>query len=60
MPTALNWSSGKGVTVQNTTFSDFDNSDNCLGSIPIEFDKDDKRDGHFNYVSSFNNVYYSC
>jgi hypothetical protein len=58
MPTTI-WRSdiaNYGAKLSNVIFSDFDDEDECQGSMPIKFSTDEIRDGHWNYVSSFNNV----
>jgi len=49
-------STNKGVRLVNVQFFDFDHDDACENSVPIGFNTDDKRDGHWDYVSSFTNV----
>jgi hypothetical protein len=45
-----------GVALQNVHFSHFDHSDECISSVPITFNTDSMRDGHWDYASSFKNV----
>ncbi len=45
----------RGAKLENVSFSLFDQSDRCSPSIPIAF-RSDKRDGHWDYMSSFTNV----
>lgn len=50
-----------GVKVTNVQFTDFDHDDECSGSVAVGFraaqlSDPDVNDGHFNYVSSFENV----
>ena len=66
MHTAIYWfdrvfsdgssASNRGARLDNVKFFDFDHDDECSNSVPIGFNTRDKRDGHWNYVSSFNNV----
>jgi hypothetical protein len=49
-------STNRGANLSNVTFIDFDHNDVCKDSVPIEFNTADKRDGHWNYVSSFDKV----
>ena len=49
-------STNRGVSLSNVQFFDFDHDDSCVDSIPIVFNTKDKRDGHWNYISSFNDV----
>ena len=46
----------KGLTMRNVSFTDFDSSADCIGSVAISFNPYDKRDGHFDYITSFKNV----
>lgn len=50
-----------GVKMSNVLFMDFDHDDECASSVAVGFRaaqliKPDVDDGHFNYVSSFQNV----
>lgn len=46
-----------GAKIKNVNFSGFDHDDECHDSIPIKFNTNEKRDGHWDYVSMFNNVH---
>ncbi len=46
----------KGAKLSNVEFTFFDHDDQCSTSIPIGFNTNDKRDGHWDYLSSFTNV----
>ncbi len=50
-----------GVKMTNVHFTDFDHNDECKSSVAVgfraaELSEPDVNDGHFNYVSSFQNV----
>ena len=49
-------STNRGVHLVNVKFFDFDHDDACEDSVPIGFNTNDKRNGHWDYVSSFDNV----
>jgi len=49
-------STNRGVRLVNVQFFDFDHDDACKDSVPIGFNTNDKRNGHWDYVSSFDNV----
>lgn len=49
-------STNRGASLSNVNFLDFDHNDACEDSVPIEFNTADKYDGHWNYVSSFEDV----
>jgi len=46
----------KGVTAKNLIFADFDATLDCPGSVSIELNSLDVTDGHFDYLSSFQNI----
>lgn len=48
----------RGARLRDVHFSLFDqpDDDECSGSVPIAFNTNDKRDGHWDYLSSFKNV----
>ena len=57
MQTALRYpdDANTGATLCNVAFVDFDNEE-CVGSFPITFNTDDRRDGHWDYLTAFDNV----
>lgn len=46
----------RGTKLTNVDFTLFDQTDECSESVPITFNMNDKRNGHWNYLSSFSNV----
>jgi len=46
----------KGATVKNLVFADFDTSPDCPASVAIELNNLDVSDGHFDYMTSFQNI----
>jgi hypothetical protein len=45
-----------GISLQNVHFSHFEHSDECISSVPITFNTDSMREGHWDYISSFKDV----
>ena len=56
--TIHNWNDGKnkGALLRNVHFSLFDHDDECSDSVPITFDTANIRSGHWDYISTFQNV----
>ena len=50
------YGSNTGVSLQNVQFGHFEHTDECISSVPITFNTDSVREGHWDYVSSFKNV----
>ncbi len=46
----------KGVKLENVDFTLFDHQGQCSSSVAVDFNTVDKRDGHWDYTSSFINV----
>ena len=56
--TIHNWIDGKnkGALLWNEHFSLFDHDDECSDSVPITFDTANIQSGHWDYISTFQNV----
>jgi len=46
----------RGATLENVTFYEFEQIENCAGGFPIEFHTDVASNRHFNYQTSFSSV----